>query len=220
MTVEAVCFDLDDTLFDYHDYARAGLRSAADRLAARTGRDLHDELEDLYFDAEVTEGTFDRLLERHEIDPGLIPELVEAYHDASTPLEPYDHAEALLGELTETCDLGLLTDGRGGQGKLDRLAIREYFDAVIVTPTIDRSKSETAVFERLLETLAVAPTAAVYVGDDPRVDFHGPNVLGMQTIRLRRGRYVDLEPEGPVAAPDVEIESLAALPEHLECESQ
>ncbi|MGM0370916.1 MAG: HAD family hydrolase [Halobacteriota archaeon] len=210
-TVAAVCFDLDDTLYDYHEYAEAGLRSAADLLEARTGDSFHDELHELYFEAGVTDGTFDRLLDRHDLPPDLLDDLVTAYHSATEPLTPYEDTEDVLSVLGTNHQLGLLTDGRGGHAKLRRLGIREYFDAVLVTSTIGRSKHERTVFERMLSELSVPPWDTAYVGDDPRVDFRAPNELGMQTVRLRRGRYADLEPAEAAAAPDREIDELASL---------
>jgi putative hydrolase of the HAD superfamily len=210
-SLQAVCFDLDDTLYPYAEYARTGLRAAADRLAARTGRDLHDELEWLYFEADVTGGTFDRLLERHSLPAELVDELVEAYHGATADLSPYEETPAVLDRIGQTHNLGLVTDGRNGRQKLTRLGLDGRFDAVLVTQTIGSSKHEVEPFERVLDDLGVVPGRAVYVGDDPRVDFRVPNDLGMRTVRVRRGRYVDLEPEGPEAAPDHEVECLGDL---------
>lgn len=216
MRAEAVCFDLDDTLYDYREYARTGLRAAADLLEARTGEAHHDELLGLYFDEDVTEGTFDRLVARHDLDPDLVPELVSAYHDATAPIEPYAETEGVLSRLTAGYDLGLVTDGRGGRAKLRRLDLAEYFDAVVVTPELGCSKREREAFDRALALLDGEPTATVYVGDDPRVDFRVPNRLGMHTVRLRRGRHVALDPDGDGAAPDAEIDALEELPALVE----
>lgn len=215
MTVRAVCFDLDDTLFDYREYARAGLRSAADRLEELTGERYHDELEALYFQEGVTEGTFDRLLERHGVDRDLVEDLVEAYHDARTPLAPYPETKPVLSTLGDDHRLGLVTDGRGGHAKLRRLGLREYFDAVVVTPRLGLSKREREPFDRVLSELSVPPERAAYVGDDPRFDFRVPNELDMTTIRLRRGRYAALEPETESAIPDHEIDRLDGVTDCL-----
>lgn len=215
VTISAVCFDLDDTLFDYEEYARTGLRAAADRLETLTGDSYHDALTALYFEEDVTEGTFDELLDRHDLDLSLSEELVDAYHAASAPLSPYDTTVPVLTELAETHQLGLVTDGRGGHAKLQRLGILAFFDAVLVTPTIDASKRHPVVFERILDELSVAPASAMYVGDDPRFDYAVPNDLGMTTVRLRRGRYTELEPATPAAIPDHEIGSLDELLDFL-----
>jgi putative hydrolase of the HAD superfamily len=211
MTLKAVCFDLDDTLYPYAEYARAGFLAAADRLAELTGTRLHDELLALYFEEGATEDTFDVLLERHGLDATLTPALVEAYHASTGPLVTYPETRGVLSELGTSHRLGLITDGRGGDSKLDRLDLRGYFDAVLVNYPLGLTKHEPEPFEHVLDTLGVAPEHAVYVGDDPRVDFLVPNRLGMRTVRVRRGRYDDLEPAGPEAAPTAEVRDLDEL---------
>ena len=210
MRVSCVCFDLDDTLYDYREYARTGLEAAADRLEVYTGERYHDDLHRLYFEEGVTDGTFDRLLEEHDLSQSLVEDLVEAYHDATAPLSPYPETTAVLNRL-HSVPLGLITDGRGGHNKLDRLGIRDQFDSVVVTPTLDTTKCDPVVFRTVLAELDVSPEEAVYVGDDPRFDFRVPNQLGMATIRLRRGRYTDVEPDREDAAPDHEIRHLDRL---------
>jgi len=207
--VSAVCFDLDDTLYPYSAYASAGLAAAADRIAEATGRRLHAELVELYFDGGVTEGTFDRLVEEHDL-PVAVEELVEAYHGAVGPLAPYPDAERALSALGD-CGLAVVTDGRNGRAKLSRLGIADRFDAIVVGPDAGLSKEAAEPFERALDELSASPAEAAYVGDDPRVDFRVPNELGMCTVRLRRGRYAALEPEEPAAAPDTELPGLDPL---------
>ena len=210
--VAAVCFDLDDTLYPYRAYAASGLLAAADRLEAETGQSHHERLLALYFEEGVTDGTFDTLLARADLPAELAPELVEAFHAATTALSPYPDAVAVLSTLSSSRPLGLITDGRGGHAKLDRLDIRHFFDAVLVTPRIDASKRDPAVFETVGERLSVPLSATAYVGDDPRFDSPVPNALGMTTVRVRRGRYTDREPASDAGRPDYEIESLDELP--------
>ena len=208
--VDCVCFDLDDTLFDYHKYARTGLDAAADLLESYTGDRYHEQLQTLYFEEGVTDGTFDRLLSNEELPADMVEELVEAYHEATAPLSPYPETGRVL-EALSGYQLGLITDGRGGFQKLDRLGLREQFDSIVVTPRIDTSKHDPVAFRTVLSELNVDAEDAVYVGDDPRFDFRVPNQLGMWTIRLRRGRHASLEPADDDAAPDAEIESLDGL---------
>lgn len=211
MTISAVCFDLDDTLFDYHEYARHGLRSAAKVIESATGHCFRDELITLYFEDGKTEGTFDQLIETYDLPTHLVSEAVSAFHEASDPLTPFPDAELTLSELSNAYRIGLITDGRGGFAKLHRLGIRGYFDAVLVTPIVNSSKRDRLVFEWVLAEMDVAPDQTTYVGDDPRVDFRVPNQLGMTTVRLRRGRYAELEPADELSKPDYEITTLTDL---------
>lgn len=209
--IRAVCFDLDDTLYPYTRYARTGLSAAADYFEEETGRRYHAELLELYFEAGQTEGTFDALVEQENLPPSLVDGAVEAFHNSTTPLEPYAEAPAILAALNEMYTLGVITDGRGGHDKLDRLGLSNQFESVVVTPQMGLSKDDSAVFHRIFDELSVLPWSMVYVGDDPRSDFRQPNAFGMKTVRIRRGRYTDIEPEDG-AEPDAEIERLAELP--------
>lgn len=216
-TLQAVCFDLDDTLFDYTQYIRAGLCEAAGVLRESTGVDAEQELLDLYFEEGVRTGTFDVILERHDLSDAFVPALVEAYHDSSGPLRPYDNAERVLSELRPQYDLGLITDGRNARSKLRRLDLQGYFDVVFASPNHDVTKLDPEPFERTFEALGVDPSRGVYVGDNPETDFRHPNRLGMSTVRLNRGRYVDRAAEDD-AEPDAVIDSLAPLLELLSSE--
>ena len=214
--IEAVCFDLDDTLYPYAQYARAGLAAAADHIASETGERYHDELHRLYFDHGVTDGTFDRLVDRHDLPTELVETAVEAFHSSTAPLEPYPETEPMLSALATAYRLGVITDGRGGRAKLRRAGIADWFDSVVVAPEINRTKADPRVFDRALTELSVRPRSTVYVGDDPRVDFRLPNVFGMRTVRLRRGRYTDLDPSSEMFAADTTITSLEELPAGIE----
>lgn len=215
MSGRAVCFDLDDTLYDYHRYARSGLRAAADRLESIFGERFHRELLELYFEDGVTEGTFDALCRRHDLPTGVVDELVEAYHGADDPLTPYPEVRGVLDALEPAYRLGVVTAGRGGRRKLARLDLAGYFDAVLVTSEVECDKEDPAVFRRILAALSVPPGRATYVGDDPRVDFLAPNDLGMHTVRVRRGRFSTLDSPGERYAPDQEVTTLAGLPDFV-----
>ena len=214
--LDAVCFDLDDTLFDYTQYIEAGLREAAGIIETHTGEDHADELVRLYFEEDVRDGTFDRLIEHeglvdaHDLPDDLMADLVEAYHDHDADLTPYDAAHDVLSVLDEQFALGLVTDGRNGRWKLETLGFDGYFDAVVVTPEHDLTKREVEPFRRALDELGVAPERTAYVGDNPRTDFLHPNRLGMPTVRLARGRYVDRDPADG-EEPDVVVDSLSRL---------
>ena len=210
--IHTVWFDLDDTLYPYDRYARAGLAAAADRIEAETGQGYHDELLELYFRDGVTQGTFDELVDRHDLPAGVVDDAIEAFHSSTTPLEPYADTETVLDALREEYRLGVITDGRGGHAKLERLGLVDRFETTVVTTELDRSKADPRVFEHALSELSSPPWSAVYVGDDPRIDFRLPNTFGMSTVRLRRGRYSELEPAGERFEPDVEITSLDELP--------
>ena len=213
--LEAVCFDLDGTLFDDRQYIEAGLRSAAAELERITGVALESEILHAYFDRGITEGTFDAVLEEHDLSQELVPQLVDAYHDHDAELTPYPGVVDTLETLDETYELGLITGGRNGREKLDRLGLAEYFEAVVVTDDRPYSKYDPDPFEAVCEAFGVATAEAAYVGDRPSLDFPQANRLGMYTVRVETGRYATVDATAD-ERPDAKIGTLEALPELLD----
>jgi len=208
---EAILFDLDGTLFDDRQYIRGGLRHAGSVLAARTGVDLTDELLDAYFERGCTESTFDTVLAEHGLSTELVPTLVAAYHDNDADLWPFPDAVSTLDALADTHQLGVITGGTNGREKLDRLDITDYFEVISVTAEQNTSKRRSSVFESALDAVDVSPTAAVYVGDRPALDFPQPNRLGMTTVRTTTGRYATADATGD-ARPDYTVDGVDELP--------
>lgn len=207
MDIQAICFDLDGTLYDDRQYIRAGLENAADLLAERTGAELHDEIIDLYFEKNIREKTFDHILEQYDLPPELLPDLVEAYHDNDTDLQTYQEVPSVLDYLSNKYQLGLITGGKNGHDKIKRLNLNQYFDQVLITPELGMSKSQPEPFKHTLDTLSVTPTEVVYVGDNPKLDFVHPNRLGMFTVRVKRGIHADDDAKGP-SEPDFQVDNL------------
>lgn len=213
--VRAVCFDLDGTLFDDRQYARAGLVSAAAELRRRTGVDLTADLLQAYFRDGHREATFDVVLSAAGLADDHVPALVTAYHDNDGALVPYPDAAETLEALENDYHIGVITGGTNGREKLSRLGLDGYVDEVIVTAEREDSKRSQEPFVEMAERLGVPHESMAFVGDRPTLDFPQPNQLGMSTIRVMRGRYADAIARN-AAAPDAAVETLAAVPEVVE----
>jgi len=209
-----VGFDLDGTLFDDRQYVRAGLERAGAELASITGQDLTDHLLEAYFDRGITEGTFDTVLAEHDLSQRHVSRLVDAYHDTDGELTPYPGVRPTLRTLGRCYTLAVITGGRNGTDKLDRLGLAEYLDTVIVTTNRSDSKRDPGPFVALLDRHDVSPSAVAYVGDRPELDFPQPNALGMDTVRVLTGRYADAPASG-TASPDATVSALTELPATL-----
>lgn len=213
--LRAVGFDLDGTLFDDRQYARAGLEAAGARVAQATGTDLTAALLTAYFDRGIREGTFDVVLDEHDLPSSLVPDMVEAYHDNDAVLTPYPATVSTLSALADSYRLGLLTGGTNGREKLTRLGLADRFDAVVTTADRDCSKRESDPFVELAEELGVAADGMAYVGDRPELDSRVPNRLGMYTIRVRTGQWPITDPAKD-ARPDVVVDSIGDVPDALQ----
>lgn len=210
--LEAVGFDLDGTLFDDRQYARAGLQNAGYRLETVVGTDLSDELVEAYFERGIREGTFDVVLDEHDLPASLVPDLVAAYHDNDADLEPYPGTVRTLETLGDRYRLGLVTGGHNGRDKLDRLGLTEYFGAVVTTAKQSCTKREPEPFRAMIDALDVAATATVYVGDRHELDCRIPNRLGMRTIRVETGQW-PVEGSTNDAHPEAIVDSIREVPD-------
>lgn len=212
--LEAVVFDLDDTLAVTERDRTSLLQAAADRAEVPLTFDRSE-----YLEAHVEHsGTQTRRPVFEALVGEDAPELTRAYRDVvAEALTPVAGVEAVLSTLRERYRLGLLTDGPGEtqQDKLRRLGWRDHFDAVVVTGPIGAPKPDRRGFETVAGELDVAPYRTVYVGDDPGRDIDGALEAGFRAVQVRFD-------DGPAVHRDVddtvhreEFDSLPGLLEDL-----
>lgn len=213
--IDAICFDLDGTLFDDRQYVRAGLEQGAKELYERRGVDLTEQLLEAYFHRGVRHNVFDTVLEEAGVSRDVVPELVSAYHDNDADLDPFSDAVDTLEALHRDYALGLITGGTNGREKLRRLGLQTWFQVVVVTAERADTKADPDPFEDAVEALDAEPERTVYVGDRPGADFPQPNRLGMHTVRVRRGQYAGRDASGE-STPNVTVEALHELPAVVE----
>lgn len=216
--LEAVIFDLDDTLYPEHAFVRSGFQAVAIWSEVHLGIPQMQGLAELtdLFDAGYRGNTFDIWLEKHgRRHDGVVADLVKVYREHIPTIAPYPEAITLLSRLKKGYKLGLISDGYLAvqRRKFGSLALADYFDVVVFSDEWGRDawKPDCRPFAEALERLGVvAPSRTVYVGDNPRKDFYGARQLGMKTIRFRHsgGVYFGEEPASVDYAPDVSVFSL------------
>jgi len=189
--IQAVVFDLDDTLYAERDYVRGGYRAAAKHLREALGRD--EAFEDWLwqrFQAGRTSGAFDALNEHFGLgmDAAAIASLVGVYRNHSPDISPRPGAVEVLRRLRRRCRLGLLSDGflPAQRLKLDALGLAPMFDAVVMTEEMGRQcwKPAPDGFEAVRAMLGPPGQACAYVADNPAKDFIAPNRLGWRSVQL------------------------------------
>lgn len=229
---QAVVFDLDDTLYPEREYVLSGFRAVAEWGATAFGIDAmtgYTQLQTL-FDAGVRGDTFNRWLKNNDIiqqddEPKaikiVIEPLLEVYRQHLPSIQPFPEAVALISELTEQYQLGLVSDGYLAvqQRKWAALNLAHYFHGVVFSDKWGRSawKPSTEPFVEVLHLLNTAPEQAVYIGDNPLKDFLGARQVGMATIWLKHeyGEYVSEEPPTTAHAPDRILTSWESLQREL-----
>jgi putative hydrolase of the HAD superfamily len=209
--VDAILFDLDDTLYDQQRWLDGAWAAVAE--AARPYEVVPDRfLAALH--AVAAEGSdrgriIDRALARIGAHGVPIRPLVLAFgsYDAP-PLDCYPGVVDALASLRRRVAVGLVSNGnpRIQHSKLHSLGLAEAFDVVVLSDAMGREyrKPHPAPFTFALESLHVPPARAVYVGDRPEVDVLGAANAGMRAIRVRTGEYAK-DPDHPApwaAVPD------------------
>ena len=217
--IQAVVFDLDDTLYAERDYVRDGYRAAACHLRKALGRD--EPFEDWLwqrFQAGQAGGAFDALNEHFGLglDAGAIAALVGAYRGHLPDIRPWPGAVEVLSRLRRRCRLGVLSDGflPAQRLKLDALKIAPMLDAAVMTEEMGRQcwKPAPDGFVAIGAMLGVPGEACAYVADNPAKDFLAPNRLGWLSVQLLcPGQIHSANPAPNGGQPRIVIASLDEL---------
>ena len=191
--VDAIVFDLDDTLYPESQYVGSGFAAVAGRLVS-SDRDAKEILEMLWsaFEQGPRNRVFNTVLRQlgRADDEQVIAELVGVYrcHRPSLELEPA--VEQLLTDLRKKYKLGLITDGFLPTQKLkvEALRLEQSFDHIIYTEELGRNfwKPSQRAFEIMAQMLSCEHGRCVYVADNPEKDFLAPNQLHWQTVQVER----------------------------------
>ncbi len=227
MKIQAVIFDLDDTLFDQTTQvtpaALAAVAEALGRQRLDTPNNLREKMR------AITTPHFavllDELLESYELAAIKKAELRTIGRGAYLQEEhlhgivPFPETADLLAELKNHVKLCLVTTGDPSfQGKkVELLGLADYFDIII----IDTNPSKEEKFLKILRSLNLKPRQVLCVGDRIDNEIKSANKLGMITARLLHGKYSVLTPKNQLEIPDYEIKTLgdvATLLEHTDRE--
>ncbi len=202
--IQAVVFDIDDTLYLERDFVHSGYLAVAEYLRQSTGR--ADVFEDWLwgrFQAGKVARAFNDLNDEFQLslEPSDISRLVEVYRFHEPEISPFAGIPELLDDLGRRFALGIVSDGpaRMQRNKLIALGLTERFQAVVLTDDLgpDSGKPSPAGFQAIVEKLSVPHPACVYVSDNPAKDFIAPNQLGWLTIRYIREGQVYADRQAP-----------------------
>jgi putative hydrolase of the HAD superfamily len=229
LAIEAVLFDLDDTLYEYSPCNDAGLREAYARLALDSDLSadrffaLHDEVrlelaQELAGQAASHERShfFKRIVER-SVGPahvGLMSALNEAYWSAFLDrMQLASGATEVLEELSSKYALAVVSNHTTlpQLRKLERLGIASHFKVLLTSEEAGADKPDRRIFDRALQALDVPAGRAVMVGDNLQGDVRGAEALGMRAV-------LSTQFVGASLGDDVQyrIEQLEELPGTLE----
>lgn len=203
--VDAILFDLDDTLVDDSGCYQLSIEGVCADLG-------------LPFDAALLRAAYDAVsldswpsgdltpirlklwtaaLSACGYDTTLAPAVVERYlHHRVHTAKLLDGATALLESLRPHYRLAIVTNGGGDiqRRRIAHLQLESYFDVVVASTDIDAGKPDPRIFHHALDQLGVAPEAAWHIGDGLRTDIAG---LSTPASRQQSGTTLPETPERP-----------------------
>lgn len=211
--LDAVLFDIDDTLFSTTEFARSA-RNNAVRAMIEAGLGLSESVVRAELDEVIAEFSsnydrhFDKLLQRlrpsalRDINPALIVAAgVAGYHDTKfRELKPFPDVIPLLDGLGRAgLRRGIVTHGWTSKQaeKIVRLGLLSHIDrnAVFISDQIGISKPNPKLYQTALSDLRLAPDRVMYVGDSPAHDITPPAKLGMVTVWAKRAAKHSFGPD-------------------------
>jgi len=217
--MNAVLFDLDDTLYPEMEFVESGFRAVGRYLCSRYPL-KQQQLVSRMLDILQRDGrgkVFDTLLQELGIySADQVKTLVYVYRSHQPALHLYEDVLPILERLRrERLHLGIVTDGMVSvqRSKIAALGLHTLSDVIVCTDELGKEywKPSGVPFQVALQLLQVSPTDAAYVGNDVGRDFAGPNSLGMLTIRIDRPARCRSRSESP---PELSYEADVTV-EHL-----
>jgi putative hydrolase of the HAD superfamily len=205
MSIRAVVWDVDDTLFDYTTADREGMRAhlVTEGLMAGYGtaeqaldrwREVTDQQWARFAAGEVTfEG---QRRDRVRVFLGR-PELTDAQADDwfQRYITHYEAAWALSPDVLPVLD-ALAASHRHAvlsnsslhvqDRKLRVLGVHDRFETILCAAELGVSKPEAAAFLAACDALALAPHEVAYVGDHPEIDGRGAADAGLLSVWIDR----------------------------------
>ncbi|RRJ82952.1 HAD family hydrolase [Aestuariirhabdus litorea] len=229
--IEAISFDLDDTLWDNAPVIKAAESALADWVAQRVPELLpHYRLETLlqfrhdilahrpqlrHRISELRELILYRAL-RHSGYPEeesrvLAAEGFALFLEARHRVTPFEESEPLLEQLAGRYRLIALTNGNAD---IHRLPLGRYFDHSVRAEQIDLAKPDPEFYRVALQRLGTLPERTLHIGDDLDNDVRAARQAGLFTLWFNPD--AEPAPATPETEAHIEVNRLQQIPAAVE----
>lgn len=210
IAVQAVLFDLDNTLVRFVDAQKAACAAVVDLVGEGTADGLFACFLRPVHGFESPGHIGDYL---GSIGCGADLDEASAVYEAVKleALRPYEGVARTLGVLRDAgLPLGVVSDAdaRHAAARLGRCGLSGFFEVVVTPDVTGERKPAPANFLHALDRLGAVPAAAAMVGDSLRRDIEPANRLGLLSIHAA---YGDWNPGHP-CVPDHRLDAIGALP--------
>jgi FMN hydrolase / 5-amino-6-(5-phospho-D-ribitylamino)uracil phosphatase len=197
--VRAICFDLDNTLWDVWPVIVRAEQKMYDFLAARYPRVVASmTMEMMRAAREQTAAAHPQMrhdftflrkqtLREHAQEFGyaeaMAEEAFEAFIQARNEVDLYPDVVPALEQLRARYRLFTASNGNADIGKI---GIGHFFERTINARLVGALKPDPAIFHKVIEGTDLQAHEVVYVGDDPLLDVEGARGAGMHAIWIDR----------------------------------
>jgi len=198
--VRAICFDLDNTLWDIEPVLLRAERILTDWLRARYPkiperfspaeimevresllRERPDQAHDFTF---LRRETLARVAEAAGYDRAMAHEAFATWHTARNQCVPFADVIPALETLRAAFRLATLSNGNADLGTI---GLAHHFEVSLHAAALGCAKPAPEAYSALAAALTLRPAEILFVGDDPHADVAGPRSVGMQTVWVNRG---------------------------------
>lgn len=194
--VEAILFDLDDTLYDrdqaYLEWAFTFVQTSFPGMEDTQMRQTIDLLVELDEHEDTPRDVlFSQFREQYPALQVPVTTLVEEYYrEFPRYIKLQSEVRQLLHMLkAASIPFGIITNGSSRQlRKLELLTLNQLTSCVFISQLFGCEKPDPAIFQAAAAALHVPPRKILFVGDNPLNDIWGAHCVGMRTAWLRRGR--------------------------------
>jgi FMN hydrolase / 5-amino-6-(5-phospho-D-ribitylamino)uracil phosphatase len=197
--VRAICFDLDNTLWDVWPVIVRAEQKMYDFLAQRYPRVVAGMTVEMMRAArEQTAAAHPQMrhdftflrkqtLREHAREFGyaeaMVEEAFEAFIRARNEVDLYPDVLPALDRLAARYRLFTASNGNADLG---RIGIAHFFERTVAARHVGALKPDPAIFHKVIEGTDLQAHEVVYVGDDPLLDVEGARGAGMQAIWIDR----------------------------------
>jgi putative hydrolase of the HAD superfamily len=221
--IQALIFDLDDTLYPEKDFLRSGYRAVA-RYVADSSVCSFDHVFSTMMTALNTLGrqkVFPTLLIRFPSISIPLVKLVEIYRQHTPNIDLFPGYLSLLRDLACRYRLGMITDGLPAvqERKVRALGLEGILEKIIYSWEYgsERGKPHPLSFSLMLESFQADPQSALFVGDNIEKDGRGAHGVGMKYAQIQHRPLPAVSSgEAGRGMPEFVIHSLFQLPQILQ----
>lgn len=214
--MQAVIFDLDDTLYPERTFVSSGFGEVADFLARRASlpqTQIAARMSEI-LDRDGRGAVFDVVLRELDLDPGLKSAALYIYRSHTPRIRLYTEVpQAIRVARASGLLVGILTDGLAAvqREKVRALGLDSEVDEVLLTDLLGRASWKPSVvpYRTICSLLHVDPRNTAYVGNDLLKDFIAPNALQMASIHVDRTGSGEAEVAIGVTRPRIVVGDVA-----------